>query len=96
MSIQPASTLKTLHLVIHGRVQGVFYRDSMRREAQSLSVSGWVRNRSDGTVEAMVQGEPGAVDALVRWAQRGPVRAQVERVDIEPAAGGYSSFEVTN
>lgn len=94
MAIQPSSVLKTLHLVIHGRVQGVFYRDSMRREAQSLSVSGWVRNRSDGTVEAVVQGEPGAVDALVRWAQRGPARAQVERVDSEPAEGSYSNFEV--
>lgn len=86
--------MKTLHLIIHGRVQGVFYRDSMRREAQGLSVSGWVRNRSDGTVEAVVQGEPGAVDALVRWAQRGPARAQVERVDSEAAEGSYSNFEV--
>lgn len=95
MAVHSSASLKTLHLVIQGRVQGVFYRDSMRREAQSLSVSGWVRNRSDGTVEAVVQGEPGAVDALVRWAQRGPERAQVERVDIDPAEGSYSSFEVT-
>jgi acylphosphatase len=96
MAFHSSASLKTLHLVIHGRVQGVFYRDSMRREAQGLSVSGWVRNRSDGTVEAVVQGEPGAVDAIVRWAQRGPSRAQVERVDIEPAAGDYYSFEITN
>jgi acylphosphatase len=84
----------TLHLVIHGRVQGVFFRDSMRREAQNLAVAGWVRNRSDGTVEAVVQGEPAAVDAIVRWAKHGPERAQVERVDIEPAEGAYTSFEV--
>lgn len=86
--------MKTLRLVIHGRVQGVFFRDSMRSEAQNLSVSGWVRNNSDGTVEAAVQGEPAAVDAIVRWAQRGPQHAQVERVDIELDEGSYASFEV--
>lgn len=85
---------KTLRLVIHGRVQGVFFRDSMRREAQNLSVAGWVRNRSDGTVEAAVQGDPADVDAIVRWARRGPDRAQVERIEIEPYVGSYSNFEV--
>jgi acylphosphatase len=85
---------KTLRLVIHGRVQGVFFRDSIRREAQNLSVAGWVRNRNDGTVEAAVQGEPAAVDAIVRWARRGPDRAQVERVEIEPHDGSYTNFEV--
>ena len=85
---------KSLHLVIHGRVQGVFFRDSMRREAESMAISGWVRNRSDGAVEAEVQGEPSAVDAIVRWAHRGPPRAQVERVDVAPASGTYESFEV--
>ena len=84
----------TLHLVIHGRVQGVFFRDSMRREAQRFAVAGWVRNRSDGTVEAVVHGEPAAVDAIVRWARRGPERAQVERVDTEPAEGAYTGFEI--
>jgi acylphosphatase len=85
---------KTLRLVIHGRVQGVFFRDSMRREAQNLSVTGWVRNRSDGTVEAAVQGEPAAMDAIVRWARHGPERAQEERVEIEPHTNSYTSFEV--
>ena len=85
---------ETLRLVIHGRVQGVYFRDSMRREAQRLGVSGWVRNRSDGTVEAAVQGEPADVDAIARWARRGPERALVERVEIEPHGGSYSSFEV--
>jgi acylphosphatase len=63
---------KTLRLVIHGRVQGVFFRDSMRAEGQRLGIAGWVRNRHDGTVEAAVQGEAAAVDAIVRWAHRGP------------------------
>lgn len=85
---------KTLHLVIHGRVQGVYFRDSMRREAQNLRVSGWVRNRSDGTVEAAVQGEPADVDAIVRWAHHGPQRAQVERIEIGPHEGSYGNFEV--
>ena len=86
--------VKTLRLVIHGRVQGVFFRDSMRCEAQRLGIAGWVRNRGDGTVEAAVQGEPAAVDAIVRWAHRGPQHAQVERIKIEPADGSYTGFEV--
>ena len=93
MAIQPTPK-KTLRLVVHGRVQGVYFRDSMRREALNLAVAGWVRNRSDGTVEAAVQGEPADVDAIVRWAHRGPERAQVERVEIEPHESIYTSFEV--
>jgi len=85
---------KTLRLVIHGRVQGVFFRDSMRRQAQKLAVCGWVRNRSDGTVEAAVHGEPAAVDAIVRWAQHGPQHAQVVGVEIGPDGGSYTNFEV--
>jgi acylphosphatase len=85
---------ETLRLVVHGRVQGVFFRDSMRREAQRLAVRGWVRNRSDGTVEAVVQGEPAAVEAIVRWAHRGPEHARVERVESEPSEGNYSDFEI--
>lgn len=87
-------SMKTLHLVIHGRVQGVFFRDSMHREAQGLGIAGWVRNRIDGSVEAVVHGEAADVDAIVRWARRGPERAQVERVEIEPDNGVYASFEV--
>lgn len=85
---------KTLRLVIHGRVQGVYFRDSMRREAQNLAVAGWVRNRNDATVEAAVQGESANVDAIVRWAHHGPDRAQVEQVEIEPHDGSYTSFEI--
>jgi len=81
--------MKTLRLVIHGRVQGVFFRDSMRREALRLGITGWVRNRSDGTVEAAVQGESAGMDAIVRWAHQGPQHAQVEQVD-----GSYTGFEV--
>lgn len=94
MPIDPAMQKKTLRLVIHGRVQGVYFRDSMRREAQNLGVVGWVRNRSDGTVEAAVQGEPADVEAIVRWSRRGPERAQVERIEIEPHEGSYTGFEI--
>ena len=85
---------KTLHLVIHGRVQGVGYRYSMCHEAERLEVNGWVRNLSDGGVEAMVQGELGAVDALLIWAQRGPPLAKVDRVDFTHSEGVYAGFVV--
>ncbi len=89
--------MKAVRLRAHGRVQGVFFRDSMRAEAERLGVSGWVRNDPDGTVEALVSGEPAAVDALVAWAHDGPAGARVERLDAtdEPLAGDAPpSFEV--
>lgn len=70
----------TRHLDITGRVQGVFYRASMVQQATRLGLHGWVRNRSDGSVEALVQGPAEAVQALVAWARRGPERARVEAV----------------
>ena len=93
MTIQQINQ-KTLHLVIHGRVQGVFFRESMRVEADRLAIAGWVCNRGDGTVEAMVQGESATVDEIVRWARQGPSMARVERVDIEQAEGNFNGFEV--
>ena len=92
--INPMQDKLTFHLVIHGHVQGVFFRDSMRREAQLLDVSGWVRNRSDGTVEAVVHGESAAVDAVVRWAHHGPPQAHVTQVDIAPTEGIFTGFKV--
>jgi acylphosphatase len=90
----PQTQKVTLRLVIYGRVQGVFFRHSMCREAQRLAVAGWVRNRSDGTVEAVVHGESADVDIIVRWAKRGPELAQVEQVEIMPDDGAYASFEI--
>ncbi|HKB60460.1 MAG TPA: acylphosphatase [Gallionellaceae bacterium] len=87
-------THRTLRLRIHGRVQGVFFRDSMRSEAKDLGISGWVRNCADGSVEAVVHGAAADVDAIVRWAHRGPSRAQVTHVEVSTDAGVYSSFEV--
>jgi len=94
MNIYPVPPQKKLRLVIHGCVQGVCFRDSMYREAQKLGIGGWVRNRSDGSVEAAVHGKPAAVDALVCWAQRGPELAHVERVEIELDEGSYNCFEI--
>ena len=67
-------------LIITGQVQGVGYRESMRREAQRLGVSGWVRNQRDGSVTALVDGAPADVRALIEWAQRGPRAARVSGV----------------
>lgn len=89
-----AAEHKTLRLRIHGRVQGVFFRDAMRREAKALRISGWVRNRSDGAVEAVVQGMAADVDSIVRWAHAGPPAAQVTHVEIEEETGAYTTFEV--
>jgi len=73
-------------LKIHGRVQGVFYRESMRQEAKRLGVTGWVRNRKDGTVEALVQGEKVLVDELIQWAHHGPTAAKVDTVEQKEVA----------
>jgi acylphosphatase len=68
-------------LKIHGQVQGVFYRESMKQEAGRLGVTGWVRNRKDGTVEALVQGEASSVEEMLAWCRQGPPRAEVNKVD---------------
>lgn len=65
-----------------GRVQGVFFRDTCRRTAQATGVSGWVRNRSDGRVEAVFEGPPPQVERMVAWCHEGPSHALVERVEI--------------
>ncbi len=93
MSTEPNSH-RTLRLVIHGRVQGVFFREAMRIEADRLALSGWVRTRGDGTVEAMVRGEQAALDEVLRWAHRGPPMARVDQVDVEPGEGSFDGFSV--
>jgi acylphosphatase len=76
-------------VVVHGRVQGVFFRDSTRQRARARGVDGWVRNRPDGSVEAAFEGAPDAVDALVHFSEAGPRGARVTHVEVfeEPPEG---------
>jgi len=82
------------HLTISGLVQGVGFRFSMAEEAGRLGATGWVRNRRNGTVEAVIDGPAEAVDALLAWARRGPPSARVSDVKISEAAGGFDRFEM--
>lgn len=88
--------MKALHLMIHGRVQGVWFRASTREQAERLGVSGWVRNKADGAVEVFTQGDDEAVSELVRWCRQGPPGAYVETVDVEEVeeAQGLRGFSV--
>jgi acylphosphatase len=79
-----------VNAVVSGRVQGVWYREGCRRQAERLGVSGWVRNNPDGSVELEAEGARAAVDALLDWARQGPTRAHVDGVAIDdrPLIGG--------
>lgn len=82
-------------VTVHGRVQGVFFRDSVRQRARSHDVAGWVTNRSDGAVEAVFEGTPENVERLVEFAKTGPRHAHVESVDVrEETPEGIHGFEV--
>jgi acylphosphatase len=72
-------------LRIRGLVQGVYYRESLRQHAAALNVGGWVRNRADGSVEAVLQGSESEVERLTDWARRGPPAARVDSVEVEAA-----------
>lgn len=85
MSPQPP-TLRRVHLLVRGRVQGVFFRASAAAEAERLRLTGWVRNRTDGSVEAEAQGPAPAVEAFLAWCRRGPPAARVEGVDVQELA----------
>jgi acylphosphatase len=85
------------HLIIEGRVQGVFFRDSTRREAIELGLKGWVKNRFDGSVEVVAEGPREKVETLIAWCHHGPPIARVTRVrEIkEDYTGEFDSFKVT-
>ena len=82
------------HLLISGRVQGVGFRYSMAEEAGRLGATGWVRNRRDGTVEAVLDGPAGVVDALLAWARREPPSTRVTDVLISESAETFERFEM--
>ncbi len=82
------------HLRISGRVQGVGFRYSMAEEAERLGVTGWVRNRRDGTVEAVVDGARDAMDAILAWARRGPRGASVTDIEVAEIPESFERFEM--
>ncbi|MFH1083259.1 MAG: acylphosphatase [Pseudomonadota bacterium] len=85
-----------VHLIIEGRVQGVWFRESTRREAVSRRLFGWVRNRPDGKVEALIEGPADQVKNLVSWCQKGPSAARVAAVheQQEKWQGEFTSFDI--
>lgn len=89
------SDRKRLHVYVSGEVQGVFYRDSARSEADRLGVDGWVKNLPDGRVEAVFEGDVAAVDEMLGWCERGPDHAEVRSIDTkEEEVQGETGFEV--
>ena len=83
-------------IVAHGRVQGVFFRDSTRRRAESLGVAGWITNRPDGAVEAVFEGDAESVGSMVRFARQGPGNASVSELEVtEEEPEGLDGFRVT-
>jgi acylphosphatase len=84
----------TKHLAISGRVQGVGFRFYMERKARELGIAGWVRNRPDGSVESVVQGNTQAVEAMIAWARQGPPSAVVAEVKVGEGEGEFGQFEV--
>ena len=86
--------MTAIDLVIHGRVQGVFYRDWTVENARALGLAGWVRNRTDGTVAAHLEGDPAAVEDMVARMGKGPIAARVDRIDRTVAnCDGLTEFQ---
>ncbi len=84
-----------VHVRARGRVQGVFFRAEARERAESLGVSGWIRNAEDGSVEAVFEGEEERVESLVDWCRRGPAGGRVDDVEVEPVEPtGETGFHV--
>ena len=94
--IAKGSAVVARRLVVRGRVQGVGFRHAMSVAAASFGVAGWVRNRQDGSVEALVQGDPDAVERTIAWSRRGPPAARVTAVEVvdEPVSPAREGFEL--
>ena len=88
---------KQIHLVVRGRVQGVFYRASAQREAKRLGVTGWVKNRPDGSLEIVAEGEEDQVKDFLAWAQHGPSTARVDKVETRwrSYTGEFAEFRIS-
>ena len=87
---------RRVRLEIYGKVQGVFFRASTREKAREHGITGWVKNRRDGSVEAVCEGPDDAIDELIEWAHQGPTRARVDRVESvdEEPTGEFTDFKV--
>ncbi|TAN47763.1 MAG: acylphosphatase [Methylococcaceae bacterium] len=88
--------MRKVHVWVSGRVQGVCYRATACEQAQSRSLTGWVKNLADGRVEIVAEGNANAVAAFLDWCRRGPSHARVDNLEVldETASGGYSGFAV--
>ena len=86
--------METRRLVITGLVQGVGFRYAMLAQARLLGINGWVRNRRDGSVEAVIAGDPAQLEAMLDWSRSGPAGAAVDNVMIETASGDFQDFEL--
>ena len=91
-------SLKQVQLIVRGRVQGVFFRASTQREARRLGLTGWVKNRGDGSVEILAEGEEDGLKDLIAWANRGPSASRVERVDVRwrSFSGEFPDFRIVD
>jgi acylphosphatase len=89
-------SLKQVQLTVRGRVQGVFFRASAQREARRLGLTGWVKNRQDGSVEVLAEGEEDGLKDLLAWAHHGPSASRVERVDVRwrSYTGEFPDFRI--
>jgi acylphosphatase len=84
------------HVLVYGRVQGVFFRQNTQKLAQKLGLAGWVKNREDGGVEAVFEGEKEKVEKMIEWMKKGPPLARVEKVNVfwEEFKGEFKNFEI--
>jgi acylphosphatase len=91
-------SLKQVHLIARGRVQGVFFRASTQREARRLGLTGWVKNRADGAIEILAEGDEEEMKELVGWVHRGPGAARVDSVDVRwrSFTGDFPDFRITD
>jgi len=87
---------KRVHVIVEGRVQGVFFRAYTSDEAKKLNLAGWVRNRTDGSVEAIVEGDAESIDTMLRWFYQGSPGSRVTEVHVqeESPIGDSSTFEI--
>lgn len=88
--------MKTIHVTVEGRVQGVYFRDYTQRQAHQLKLSGWVRNNPDGTVEAIFQGSESSVSSMLEWLRQGSPMSKVDNINSRevPSEDDYATFEI--